>query len=104
VFIGIPVPVAVALIYSGALSCGVIALVVSRVDRVSAYLLAGLMFSAAVFVGLLLARVPVYRGLEAWRVVDELHGLEDDAAPRTRQARIASLFSAPAGGRRAASG
>ncbi|HEY3238690.1 MAG TPA: MraY family glycosyltransferase [Acidimicrobiia bacterium] len=106
VFIGIPVPVAVALIYTGALSSGLIALVVSRVDRVSAYLLGGLMFSTALFVGLLLARVPVYRGQEAWRIVDEVHGFESEGedAPRTRQARVASLFSAPAGGGRAASG
>ncbi len=104
VFIGIPVPVAVALIYSGAVGSGLIALVVSRVDRVSAYLLAALMFSAALFVGLLLARVPVYRGQEAWRIVDQGHGLEDETAPRTRQARVASLFSAPTGSRRAASG
>ena len=97
VFIGIPVPVAVALIYGGSLSFGLIALVVSRVDRLSAYLLAGLVFLGGLFLGALLARVPVYEGQGAWREVDlRLSGNQSAEAqePRTRQARLGSLFAA----------
>jgi UDP-GlcNAc:undecaprenyl-phosphate GlcNAc-1-phosphate transferase len=61
VFIGIPIPAAVGLIYGGAFSSGVVALVVSRVDRLSAYLLAGVMLVGGVLLSVLLARVPVYR-------------------------------------------
>lgn len=61
VFIGIPIRVAVGLIYGGAFSLGVVALVVSRVDRLSAYLLVGVMLAGGILLGALLARVPVYR-------------------------------------------
>ena len=37
---GLPVPAAVALIYTVGVCLGLVALVISRVDRVSAYLLA----------------------------------------------------------------
>jgi UDP-GlcNAc:undecaprenyl-phosphate GlcNAc-1-phosphate transferase len=97
VFIGIPVPVAVALIYGGAGGLGVIALVVSRVDRISAYLLAGLMLLGGAFVATLLARVPVYRGWDVWReivLVNET-GVSTEAVCHTRQARLGSLFGAP---------
>jgi UDP-GlcNAc:undecaprenyl-phosphate GlcNAc-1-phosphate transferase len=95
VFIGIPVPVAVALIYGGAFGLGVIGLVVSRVDRVSAYLLSGLILIGGFAVALLLARVPVYRGREVWKeiVMVEEAGAISSARCRTRQARVGSLFT-----------
>jgi UDP-GlcNAc:undecaprenyl-phosphate/decaprenyl-phosphate GlcNAc-1-phosphate transferase len=60
VAVGIPVPAAVALTYVAAASLGGLGLVVSRIDRASAYLLAGIVLTIGVFLGVLLARVPVY--------------------------------------------
>jgi UDP-GlcNAc:undecaprenyl-phosphate/decaprenyl-phosphate GlcNAc-1-phosphate transferase len=94
VFIGISVPMAVGLIYGGALGSGLIALVVSRVDRLSAYLLAGTVLAGHLFVAVLLARVPVYR--EPSPRPDHLWGESagtGTSGPRTRQFRIAWLFA-----------
>jgi UDP-GlcNAc:undecaprenyl-phosphate GlcNAc-1-phosphate transferase len=71
VAVGIPVPAAVAVIYGAAVSLGVLGFVVSRVPREPAYLLAGLVGALALFLGALLARVPIY----------------DDAATRTLTGR-----------------
>jgi UDP-GlcNAc:undecaprenyl-phosphate/decaprenyl-phosphate GlcNAc-1-phosphate transferase len=60
VAIGVPVPVAVSLIYVAAVSVGVVGFVVSRIERAPAYWLAGLFGTLALFLGVLLARVPVY--------------------------------------------
>lgn len=60
VFVGIPVPISVGLIYGATLAHGWIALAISRVDTVTGYILAGFVVTADVFVGVLLARVPVY--------------------------------------------
>ena len=60
VFVGIPVPAAVALIYMGAACLGWLAVCVSRVDATTGYMLAGLVFGVGLILGLLLARVPVY--------------------------------------------
>jgi len=60
VAVGIPVPAAVSLIYGAAASLAVVALVVSRIGRAPAYWLAGLVGALALFLGVLLARVPVY--------------------------------------------
>ncbi len=57
---GLPVRVAVAGIHFASVSIGVIALVVSRVDRESAWILAGLVGSTLVLGGILLLMVPVY--------------------------------------------
>jgi len=50
----------VALIYVAAAALGGVGLVVSRVDRPNAYILAGIVAALALFLGSLLARVPVY--------------------------------------------
>jgi UDP-GlcNAc:undecaprenyl-phosphate GlcNAc-1-phosphate transferase len=95
VFIGIPVRVAVALIYSWAIGTGIIALVVSRVDPVSAYLLAGLMLLTGCFLAFLMARVPVYRGRDGWReMVGAAQSLDvsETLVVRNRQTRMGSLF------------
>jgi UDP-GlcNAc:undecaprenyl-phosphate/decaprenyl-phosphate GlcNAc-1-phosphate transferase len=60
VALGVPVPAAVALIYVAAAALGGVGLVVSRVDRPNAYILAGIVAALALFLGSLLARVPVY--------------------------------------------
>jgi UDP-GlcNAc:undecaprenyl-phosphate GlcNAc-1-phosphate transferase len=60
VFIGIPVPAAVGLIYAAAIGHGWMALVMSRLDVVTGLLLMGLVLATDVFLGVLLAHVPVY--------------------------------------------
>ena len=58
--LGLPVRVAVASTYFAAASIGVLALVVSRVDLVSAWIVAGLVGLTLLLGGILLWRVPVY--------------------------------------------
>jgi UDP-GlcNAc:undecaprenyl-phosphate/decaprenyl-phosphate GlcNAc-1-phosphate transferase len=58
--LGLPIRTAVGTIYVAAGSLGVIALVVSRVDHTSAYLLAGLVAVLGILAGFALGRVPVY--------------------------------------------
>lgn len=58
--VGLPIRAAVGSIYVAAASLGVVGLVVSRVDRLSAYLLAGLVAAIALLVAVVLSRVPVY--------------------------------------------
>jgi UDP-GlcNAc:undecaprenyl-phosphate GlcNAc-1-phosphate transferase len=60
VFVGIPVPVAVGLVYLVAASLGVQAVVLSRLDRNPALLLLGWVGAVALGLGLLLSAVPVY--------------------------------------------
>jgi UDP-GlcNAc:undecaprenyl-phosphate GlcNAc-1-phosphate transferase len=58
--LGLPVHGAVGAIYVATAAFGIVALVVSRVDRTSAYLLAGLVAGVAVIAGVAIGRVPVY--------------------------------------------
>jgi UDP-GlcNAc:undecaprenyl-phosphate GlcNAc-1-phosphate transferase len=84
VAVGIPVPVAVSLIYVAAVSVGVVGFVVSRADRAPAYWLAGLACALAVFLGVLLARVPVYEVEAArsrWRSRRRRAGADDVQEP-----------------------
>lgn len=60
VFVGIPVPAAVTLIYAGGISLGYLALVVSRVDKGTAFILLSWILLVALVVGVLLSQVPVY--------------------------------------------
>lgn len=60
VFVGIPVPVAVALIHGAAVAHGWLAVVMSRLDPTTAYVLMGFVVAADVFFAVLLANVPVY--------------------------------------------
>jgi UDP-GlcNAc:undecaprenyl-phosphate GlcNAc-1-phosphate transferase len=60
VFVGIPVPAAVTLIYAGAISLGYLALVVSRVDSDTALILLSWIALVTVVFGVLLSQVPVY--------------------------------------------
>jgi UDP-GlcNAc:undecaprenyl-phosphate GlcNAc-1-phosphate transferase len=60
VALGIPVPIAVALIYVAAAILGGVGLLVSRVDGADAYLLAGSVAIVGLSLGVLLSRVPVY--------------------------------------------
>jgi UDP-GlcNAc:undecaprenyl-phosphate GlcNAc-1-phosphate transferase len=58
--IGLPVPVAVLVLYAAASSVGVIAFVLPRVDRTSAWTLSALVFVLLLVLGVLSYRVPVY--------------------------------------------
>jgi UDP-GlcNAc:undecaprenyl-phosphate GlcNAc-1-phosphate transferase len=58
--LGLPVRAAVGTIYVATASLGLVALVVSRVDRTSAYLLAGLAVALGALAALALGQVPVY--------------------------------------------
>jgi UDP-GlcNAc:undecaprenyl-phosphate GlcNAc-1-phosphate transferase len=60
VFIGIPVPAAVMLIYLVAASLGCLGLVLSRVDRTTGLILLGWITTVAALLGVLLSLVPVY--------------------------------------------
>lgn len=60
VFVGIPVRAAVALIYVAGVALGWTALVMSRIDVVTGYVLMGLVLSLGAFVTVLLYMVPVY--------------------------------------------
>jgi UDP-GlcNAc:undecaprenyl-phosphate GlcNAc-1-phosphate transferase len=60
VFVGIPVPAAVTLIYVAAASLGCLALVLSRVDRTTGLVLLAWIAILGLLIGGLLSRVPVY--------------------------------------------
>jgi len=60
VLLGIPVPAAVSLIYGAAVALGWLGVVMARVDRVTSFVLMGLVASVAAFLGVLLGMVPVY--------------------------------------------
>ena len=60
--IGLPVPVAVGVIYAAAATAGVVAFVTARVDTVSAWILAALVLGLLGVAGVLLSTVPVYPG------------------------------------------
>lgn len=60
VFVGIPVRAAVALVYGAGITLGWLAIVMSRQDRSTGFILMGLVISLAVFAGTLLGSVPVY--------------------------------------------
>lgn len=86
VFIGIPVPVAVTLIYGGAIALSWLSVIVSRLDVVSGLLLIGFVVCVGVFFAVLLSAVPVYdnskKRLAMLRVVRE-H--EHEPPPEHRQ-------------------
>lgn len=60
VFVGVPVPATVTLIYMGAASLGCLALVLSRVERTTGFVLLGWITAVAALLGVLLSQVPVY--------------------------------------------
>ena len=57
---GLPIPVAVGLTYAASASIGVLCFVISRVDPISAWILAVLVAATLVSAGILLSLVPVY--------------------------------------------
>lgn len=69
VFVGIPVPVTVSLIYVAQIALGWIALIMSRVDLTTGYMIMGFVVVIALFFGTLLAMVPVYEHSRRRRVM-----------------------------------
>jgi UDP-GlcNAc:undecaprenyl-phosphate/decaprenyl-phosphate GlcNAc-1-phosphate transferase len=60
VFVGIPVPVTVCLLYGTTVALGWLALILARLDVAAGLLLVGFVLTAGTFLLLLLAAVPVY--------------------------------------------
>lgn len=60
VFVGIPVPSAVALIYAAGVALGWLAVVMSRLDVATGFILMGFVLAVAAFVGVMLGLVPIY--------------------------------------------
>jgi UDP-GlcNAc:undecaprenyl-phosphate GlcNAc-1-phosphate transferase len=60
VWVGIPVPVAVCLLYATTLALGWLALILARLDTTSGLMLVGFVLTIGVFLLALLAAVPVY--------------------------------------------
>lgn len=60
VFVGLPVRVAVSLIFAGQIALGWLAVLMSRIDVVSGFILMGFVLAAGCFFGLLLGSVPVH--------------------------------------------
>jgi UDP-GlcNAc:undecaprenyl-phosphate/decaprenyl-phosphate GlcNAc-1-phosphate transferase len=81
VFIGIPVPAAVGLIYAGAISLGWLGLVMTRLDAGGAWLLMGLVLALALFLGILLGLVPVYETSKRRRLMLQ-EVVEHEAEPQ----------------------
>lgn len=85
VWIGLPVPVSVGVIYGAALALGWIAIVVSRVDLASAMLLVGFVFLVGLVLLVMLFLVPVYENSRARRhmirLVREHEVDESESAP-----------------------
>jgi UDP-GlcNAc:undecaprenyl-phosphate GlcNAc-1-phosphate transferase len=60
VFVGLPVPSAVIVIYAFTMATGWLGVIMSQVTRGTSFLLAGWVGSIAVFLGIMLGMVPVY--------------------------------------------
>jgi UDP-GlcNAc:undecaprenyl-phosphate GlcNAc-1-phosphate transferase len=86
VWVGIPVPVSVGMIYGIAASLGFLAFLLARLDTVSALLLVGFMLVVAIALFALLSAVPVYetsRKRQAMLRVVREHEPEPPAGPGT---------------------
>lgn len=78
VFLGIPVPYTVGLIYGAAVVHGFLGLVISRIDVTSAYMLMGLVIAVNLAFAVALALVPVYETSQRRRyMVQEVRRHED---------------------------
>lgn len=67
VFVGVPVWASVSLIYAGAIGLGWLAIVMEQIKVSTGLILMGLIVSVALFLGVILATVPVYGTSAGWR-------------------------------------
>ena len=78
--VGLPVPVAVGLVYGVGFGVGWVAVVVNEIDTGPSVLLAGFVFAYALLGGILLSFVPVYTTSRsrhfAWQEVAEPDGTD----------------------------
>lgn len=81
VFIGIPVPGAVSLIYGCAIGLGWLALIMSRIDRASGFLLMGFVLAVGLFLWVLLGAVPVYGNSRRRRMMIREVVLHEEEVP-----------------------
>jgi UDP-GlcNAc:undecaprenyl-phosphate GlcNAc-1-phosphate transferase len=88
---GLTVPMAVGVIYAGAAAMGWLAFIIARVDRISAWMLAGLAFALSLVVARILAAVPVY-GVASRRVLrlaaDHEHEYHVQTSKESRAERV----------------
>ena len=83
IFVGLPVRVAVSLIFAGQIALGWLALLMSRIDVVSGYVLMGFVLAAACFFGILLGLVPVHeRSTRRRMMIQEVEKHEEGTAER----------------------
>lgn len=83
VFVGLPVPAAVALIYGLTMATGWLGVIMSQVSRGTSFLLAGWVAAVGVFLGLLLGTVPVYEtSRRRHYMLQEVKAHESEPTPR----------------------
>jgi UDP-GlcNAc:undecaprenyl-phosphate GlcNAc-1-phosphate transferase len=90
VFVGIPVPVSVSIIYAGAVALGWLGVVMARVDRTTGIILMSLVLLIALFVGVLLSLVPVYETSRRRRLIIQ------DVTGHDRAGEVTAALGEPA--------
>ena len=84
VMVGVPVPYAVSLIYAAAVAHAWLALVISRVDVTTGFMLMAFVILADLFFGVLLAQVPVYEtSRRRHLMLQEVRGHEPERETRS---------------------
>jgi UDP-GlcNAc:undecaprenyl-phosphate GlcNAc-1-phosphate transferase len=105
VFLGFSVKSSVALIYAAGAALAWLAIVASRIDRADVYLLGGLALAMALFLGVLLARLPIYaaQDFDTFDLVHKEMPSADSSAPTsaTRNPAVRSTNRATLFGQRA---
>lgn len=92
VFIGIPVPAAVALIYGGQVALGWLALIMSRLELRPGFMLMGFVVAVGLFFAILLGSVPVYEKSTRRRMmIQEVKQHEVEPEVSAENARVPEL-------------
>ena len=82
VFLGLPVPTTVILIYGFTMATGWLGVIMSRLSRGTSFLLAGWVAAIALFTGVLLGMVPVYETSRRRRyMLQEVRAYEPEPIP-----------------------
>lgn len=84
VFVGLPVPAAVALIYAFTMATGWLGVIMAQISRGTSFLLAGWVAAIAGFLGILLGMVPVYETSRRRRyMLQEVRAHESEPMPNS---------------------